>query len=218
MDLSQTWNYVSTHASIMNRQRIKSESDNIKSKFKNERIRSADDYLDGYQTSASPFEVSEEFSKTSTNEVRRQMHLATENKEIREVNKVLQEKLMVVESKLNETYHTNMIQENLLKNWYLPKGTGSTDPMKKTLKTYWFKRYTQQIADLKSQNKNMIYKLKLSYARQVEDLQEMIGNMSQSFSEVCNQKSEHGAKFVEIISKLKEKYQKLKNECKHLKK
>ena len=44
----------------------------------------------------------------------------------------------------------------------------------------------------------------------------MVGHMTNSFNELANQKSDHGTKFVEIIKKYKEKYQKMKTENKYL--
>ena len=88
------------------------------------------------------------------------MHLLAENKEIKERNQELLKKIEVIESKLNDAHQTNILQETLLKNWYTPHDK-ITDSMKKTLKTFWFRRYTQQIADLKVKHMSTIYKLKV---------------------------------------------------------
>ena len=88
------------------------------------------------------------------------VHLIAENKELRGRQQELSEKINIFESKLNEAYKTNLLQETLLKNWYAPNDK-ITDSMKRTLKTFWFKRYTQQIADLKAKHMSTIYKLKV---------------------------------------------------------
>ena len=44
----------------------------------------------------------------------------------------------------------------------------------------------------------------------------MVGNMTDSFNELSNQKSDHGARFLEIVKIQREKYQTLKNQQKHI--
>lgn len=88
------------------------------------------------------------------------MHLTAENKDLKEKNTILIEKLNVVEVKLNEANNTNIVQETLLKNWYSPHDK-MNESLKKTFKTFWFKRYNQQIADLKSNHMSTVYKLKV---------------------------------------------------------
>lgn len=90
------------------------------------------------------------------------MHLTAENKDLKEKNSILIEKLNVIEIKLNEANNTNIVHETLLKNWYSPNDK-MTESLKKTVKTFWFKRYNQQIADLKCKHMSTVYKLKVNW-------------------------------------------------------
>ena len=91
----------------------------------------------------------------------RSCHLAAENKELRERNMKLQENKRLMEIELQKANRDNEINDTLLKNWYNTRHK-ITDEMNATTKTFWFRKYTEQINDLKNKQAIMTQKLKVS--------------------------------------------------------
>ena len=91
----------------------------------------------------------------------RSCHLTAENKELRERNMKLQENKRLMEIELQKANRDNEINDTLLKNWYNTRHK-ITDEMSVTTKTFWFRKYTEQINDLKNKQAIMTQKLKVS--------------------------------------------------------
>lgn len=64
------------------------------------------------------------------------------------------------------------------------KPTKIPEGMKKLLKNLLCEKFMEKIADLKTQHKNNLHLFKMSYAKQVEELQETIGNMTVSMQKI----------------------------------
>mmetsp|Transcript_43463 Transcript_43463/g.51160 ORF Transcript_43463/g.51160 Transcript_43463/m.51160 type:complete len:83 (-) Transcript_43463:938-1186(-) len=82
--------------------------------------------------------------------------------------------------------------------------------MKSTMKTFWFRKFLDKISELKTSHKANLHLFKLSYAKQVEELQEIIGNMSSSLNEISTEKISQKLKFEKVMLRNKQKYQALK--------
>lgn len=91
-------------------------------------------------------------------------------------------------------------------------------PIEKELKNSLKNNFVLEIRELKRTHDIEICALRQSFAIEIENLQEVISTLSQKNIQILNEKSYHGAKFIEILNKAKGKNKEIKTENKRLSK
>ena len=81
-------------------------------------------------------------------------------------------------------------------------------------KNYWMKRINRHLAETQKQYQEEINKLNISYATQVEELNEIVSNLSFQLVSTEWLRQQHGEKFIQIVNGLKKKYKECKTSLK----
>jgi len=125
--------------------------------------------------------------------------LKQENAQLKALNNRLIDKQTELEEELSKLAQKHRLNEMLLSS----NGTNKDTDIE--ISKVWTSKLKQELDDLRSQHALEQYKLKHSFAIELEELNEVISTLTLEIDELIKQKAYHGAKFIEILDKAKEK-------------
>ena len=136
-------------------------------------------------------------------------HFKNLNRKLVSENFDLHEQLDLWESKhkidsifLNDQSINDKKKQNLIEKWG---------------KNYWMKRINRHLSQTKRLHQEEMDKLNISYAIQIEDLNEVVSNLSKQLVSIEWLRKDHGEKFIRTVDRLSKKYKECKTLLKHSK-